>query len=188
MATATDYIERYKLAYERGLQAQVEHQGAYYPELEKYPVDTREILQVVCSLFYLRPPETKKSKGYWVQSARELLDACGEFGVDVVREYRDDYERAMDANRQKIGQGIAPHTVEGPNSLVKMCRDKARQMREKYSTRGSDYLPGGSCYICPRCNRKPCKCEVWDTCLSCDVPTDDWGVCPKCGKVAYAED
>ena len=93
-----------------------------------WPEDVREIVAEVSELWYLHPPTTKKSKAYWIQSARELVDACGEFGVTAIREYRRDFEHHMDQH-----SGIAPHVVEGPNSLVKMVRDKAGKMRQESS-------------------------------------------------------
>jgi len=121
MTTATEYKHRVSEAVERYYQAyNPVHEG-----LERYPADVVEVLKVVCELWHLRAPNTKKSKAYWIESARELLDACGEFGTDVLHEYRSDFEAYMNEHR-----GVAMHTVEGPGSLVKMCRDKARQMRE----------------------------------------------------------
>ena len=92
----------------------------------KWPSDITAILEETCELWYLRAPATKKSKSYWIQSARELLDACGEFGTDCLKAYRKDFEDYM-----RTHNGIAMHTVEGPGSLVKMVRDKARQLREQ---------------------------------------------------------
>jgi hypothetical protein len=80
-------------------------------------------------LWYLIPPATKKSKAYWIASARELLDACGEFGPDLVREYRLEFEQKMREIKARTGQGCAPHPVEGPGSLIKMVRDLAGRKR-----------------------------------------------------------
>lgn len=92
-------------------------------DLADWPEDVREIIQEVCKLFNLKPP-TRKSKSYWIASARELIDACGEWGLNAIQEYRQDFEAYMESH-----QGIAPHTVEGPGSLIKVVRAKTGLMR-----------------------------------------------------------
>ena len=98
---------------------------AHAVDVTGYPADVSEVIAVVCELWYLVPPQTKKGKAYWIQQARELMDACGEFGIDAVRGYRDDFEDDM-----RKHNGIAQHTVEGPGSLVKMVRALAGTLRE----------------------------------------------------------
>ena len=93
-------------------------------DLEDYPIDVHEVLEIVCEEWNLRPPRTKKSKSYWIQSARELLDACGEFGEQLVVEYRHEFKQYMRENN-----GLAPFSVEGPNSLVKSVRALAGEKR-----------------------------------------------------------
>ena len=105
-----------------------ERAAAGGPDMSGWPEDVREIVAEVCELWYLHPPTTKRSKAYWILSARELIGACDELGVQVVREYRKDFEHHMDQHN-----GLAPHVVEGPNSLVKMVRDKAGKMRQESS-------------------------------------------------------
>ena len=121
---AATYKQNLAQALERGAAR------AHTVDVAGYPADVSDAIELVCELWYLRPPQTRKSKAYWIQSTRELIDACGEYGLDVISEYRQDFEAAMREIKRKTGQGCAPHTVEGPGSLVKMCRDKARQMRE----------------------------------------------------------
>ena len=91
---------------------------------EGYPADVADTIQAVCELWNLRPPKRKGPKSYWIDAARDLGEACGEFGVECLREYRKDFEKYMYAH-----QGVAPHTVEGPGSLIKSVRAKAAQMR-----------------------------------------------------------
>ena len=93
-------------------------------DLSDYPEDVRPTIQAVAEHFKLRPPTTKKGKGYWIMQARELIDACGEWGTRAIQEYRQDFETYMDGH-----QGVAPHTVEGPGSLVKVIRAKSGTMR-----------------------------------------------------------
>lgn len=90
-----------------------------------YPEEVTETLNVVCELWNLRAPNTKKQKGFWIDGARDLLDACGEYGVECIRAYRVEFEAHMRANG-----GLAPHTVASPMSLVNMVRAKAATMRQ----------------------------------------------------------
>jgi hypothetical protein len=107
-------------------------------DLSRWPEDVREIVQLVCELWHLHAPATKNSKALWIRDARELADACGEFGLDAVRGYRETFELYMIEH-----QGVAMHTVSGPGSLVKMVRDTARQMREQGAALGSKrYITG----------------------------------------------
>ena len=74
MTIEDDHRDRIAASFQEGLAeiSQVDLQG--------YPVDVVEVLRIVCEEWNLRPPRTKKSKANWIQSGRELLDACGEFG------------------------------------------------------------------------------------------------------------
>lgn len=99
------------------------------PDVDAWPVDVQQVVSEVCKYWYLKPPTTKKAKAYWIASARELLDACAEFGEALIAEYRLDFEAAMEKNRQRSGYGLAPFTVEGPGSLVKAVRAKAGEKR-----------------------------------------------------------
>ena len=119
----TEYIDRAAAAIARG------NGKTHAVDVTGYPEDIAEVVEIVCELWYLIPPATKKSKAYWIQSAHELLDACGEFGVDLIRDYRLEFEGKMREIKQRTGQGCAPHTVEGPGSLVKMVRDLAGRKR-----------------------------------------------------------
>jgi hypothetical protein len=91
-----------------------------------YPADVQIIIEKVCELWNLEPPTTKKSKAYWIQSARELKDACGEFGWACIEQVRLEEQRGME-----------PYFVEGPNSLVKRARRMAGTLRAK----SKPYLP-----------------------------------------------
>ncbi len=106
-------------------------------DLQGYPVDVLEILQIVCKEWNLRPPRTKKSKAYWIQSARELLDACGEFGEELVVEYRHEFKQYMLDNN-----GLAPYSVEGPNSIVKSVRALAGEKRSEVTDDRQRYVTG----------------------------------------------
>ena len=98
-------------------------------DVSGYPEQVQRVIAEVCKYWYLRPPASKKGKAYWIAQARELLDACGEFGEGLIAEYRLDFESKMEANRKRSGYGLAPFTVEGPGSLVKSVRAKAGEKR-----------------------------------------------------------
>jgi hypothetical protein len=102
----------------------MEHPTAY--DLAGWPEDVRETVSTVCELWHMHPPATKVSKALWIRDARELADACGEYGSKILSDYRAEFESYMGAHR-----GVAMHTVSGPGSLVKMVRDCARRRREQ---------------------------------------------------------
>lgn len=106
-------------------------------DLEDYPIDVHEVLKIVCEEWNLKPPRTKKSKAYWIQSSRELLDACGEFGPQLVSEYRGEFKQHMRGNG-----GLAPFRVEGPGSLVKSVRALAGEKRSEVTDDRQRYVSG----------------------------------------------
>jgi len=116
-------------------------------DASEWPVDTIDTIAAVCRLWRLRAPATKKSKAYWIQAARELHDACGEYAVyellDVVHEA---WLRQMREIKERTGQGCAPYIVEGPGSLVKVARAQAGEWRANGDGKStaSDLLSGES--------------------------------------------
>lgn len=119
-----DIREDVKRSYQVGLQS---HLGK--SDLSNYPNDILDILQTFCDLWHIQPPRFSrkgKTSAAWIESGRDLLDSCGEFGVAAIVEYRKDFEGYM-----RTHNGVAPHTVCGPSSLVNMVRAKAGKMREK---------------------------------------------------------
>jgi len=122
MTTAAEYTERLSAALARG-------QATHSPldeDLAQWPEDVRPTVQIVCALWHLHAPRHKKDKGLWIEDARRLMDACGEWGLDAVKKYRQEFEHYMASHA-----GVAMHTVSGPGSLVKMCREAAAHLREK---------------------------------------------------------
>ncbi len=106
--------------------------GREGPDLSKYPEDVRDTIYKICTLWNLSPPSGLRSGkrstlfGYWITSTRELIEACGNLRArDVLVEVRKDFEQYMDAHK-----GVAPYTVGGPGSLVKVASAKAGMMRE----------------------------------------------------------
>lgn len=97
-------------------------------DLSKFPEDARSVIEKFISLWPVDPP--RKSKGsnsefaYWIKGAREINNACGEFGIDLMYLYADTYNQRRNENG-----GRAPHTVSGPSSLVKVLRGFAAELR-----------------------------------------------------------
>jgi len=122
------------------METEIKNRGAYEAmmrgiaanqkyDLSKWPEDVTDMIRKVCELWNLKPPATKKSKGYWILGARELIDAAGEFGVFLLEQVRIDFVKVMEKNIADGRGGVAPYTVEGPGSLVKMARAKAGELR-----------------------------------------------------------
>jgi hypothetical protein len=83
--------------------------------------------QRVCELWNLKPPIRKsKDFAYWITGVRELEDACGEFGVDLLDEVYADW-------KSEFKGGLCPFRVGNPNSLVKTARGKAGMKRQGIS-------------------------------------------------------
>ena len=104
---------------------------------EGYPADIEDIVEEVASLWNLRPPARKKTKAYWIESARDLEEACGEFRLETIKAVRHDFEEYMDEH-----SGIAPFIVEGPGSLIKVARAKSAELRGQPRKTESKYISG----------------------------------------------
>ena len=131
MPTEDEYKKRIATAFLNGLA-----ENASSVDLQGYPVDVKKVISIVCEEWNLKPPRTKKSKAYWIQSGRELLDACGEFGEELVSDYRKEFKQYMGTHN-----GLAPFRVEGPGSLVKSVRALAGERRSEVDDR-SKYVTG----------------------------------------------
>lgn len=98
-------------------------------DLADYPPDVAATIGLVCKLWHLRPPRRSKKKGgtyaTWIEAARDLNEACGEFGLKAIEAYREYFEQQMAQH-----QGVAPFTVNGPMSLVNSVRGHAGRLRE----------------------------------------------------------
>lgn len=97
--------------------------------LDAYPEEVRPIVARVCQLWRLKPPTRGKKGGEfarWIDDARALKDACGEFGTRALEATRADFKAYMETH-----QGLPPFTVSGPGSLVKTCRAKAGELRQR---------------------------------------------------------
>jgi DNA-binding Lrp family transcriptional regulator len=109
-----EYKKRIAAAMERGAAKQA---GRESYDLEKYPADVKELLAVFCETWNIRPPALCKDKSApssdWIRSARYLLDACGEFGVEAITAHRKWFDEEI--VRRK---GIIPYSVTRPGSLI----------------------------------------------------------------------
>jgi len=100
-------------------------------DLSSWPEEVVPYVWEVCKLWNLRPPHGAGKKAnspsaQWITGAEYLKDACGEFGVDCIRQVRQDYELVMQCNK-----GLGPFMVNSPQSLEKSCRAKAGTMRAR---------------------------------------------------------
>lgn len=108
--------------------------------LEDYPERIKEVLLEFVNLWKMKLP-AKSQKGYWITGGEDLKDACGELGVEVLRQVRNDFADYMINHH-----GIAPYTVSSPNSLVNPARAKAGWMRDN-QTRVQTIIPQGASEI-----------------------------------------
>lgn len=83
------------------------------------------MLLTLWELFKLRPPSRKKQKAFWIAGIRDLMDATGEYGTKLLAEVNTEW-------RGKFENGVAPYTIAGPESLVKVTRAKAAEKRGNY--------------------------------------------------------
>ena len=94
-------------------------------DLAGWPEEVRGTVDAVCQVFNLTPPTRLRKRGdsfaFWVQSARELADACRPFRVmEVLIDVQRDVTVAMHRGRDL--------TISGPHSLVNLARAKAERM------------------------------------------------------------
>ena len=98
-------------------------------DVSHFPEDVSGIASFVCDLWSIKPPMRRKGSEYsrWIDCCRDIEDACGEFGIEeVLSSVKTDYDEKV----QEL-YGIVPYTVSGPCALIKTCRAKAAQMRER---------------------------------------------------------
>lgn len=142
--TKEQIIESTRQALVRGLQRQNESIA------DGYPADVREVLEVFNKLWKIKPPAGRKQKAFWIESSRELIEACGEFGIErVLQEIRLSFEEYMSSHH-----GTVPFTINSPKSLVNSARGCAGKLRVKKDEIEKPYIPhasevwmGGVCYI-----------------------------------------
>ncbi len=90
-----------------------------------FPEDVREIIREFCRLWRLHPPAPGRKGGEfacWLTEARELADACGEFGLKALEKAASDYFE-LDLDKR--------FTVARPGSVVRWVRATAGKLRAK---------------------------------------------------------
>ncbi len=101
-------------------------------DISGYSESARPVIEECYRIWGLKPPScSRRSKSgsrakYWEKGAEDLRSACAEFGVQILSDYRKEFEGYMASHR-----GLAPHRVDSPNSLVNVIAGKAGEMRLK---------------------------------------------------------
>lgn len=95
------------------------------PDFADYPEGLRPVLQSFSTLFGIEPGSAKGVKALWIEGARELQEACGEFGSAALLAYRAQHlEKTIKAG------GIPPFDIKSPRSLVTSAASIARGFRD----------------------------------------------------------
>lgn len=104
--------------------------------LKWFRPDVRPWVEYVCEEWHLAIPDAPSGKALWARGAHELVDACGEFGLDCLKAYRREYEELTAKRREQ------PFMVTCPKSLVKVCAGQAARMRSPADNRpGATEVP-----------------------------------------------
>jgi len=97
-----------------------------------YPQDVWDVIVEFSLLWNFVPPQiTRPGKYgsralYWIEGARSLLDACGEFGVSALVDYHENvWVPYMTDNG-----GLSPFDIDSPKSLVNKITGHAARMRQ----------------------------------------------------------
>lgn len=99
-----------------------------------FPEEIRPVVERMDKQWRFGVPVRSKKKGgefaLWIESCRELLDACGEYGVTLLDEMRAVWEEGVDTH-----EGTVAFVPNGPRGLVKTMRGFAAAKRrgEKYA-------------------------------------------------------
>lgn len=117
--SADAYKTRIAAAIERGAR---KHAADKF-DVSGYPEPIQETLKVFVESWNVDVPGGKRPSPDWIKSGRELLEATGEFGVDLLRLYAD---RFADETRKT---GDYPFVVSRPGSLVNPIRAYAAEIR-----------------------------------------------------------
>jgi hypothetical protein len=127
-----EYKKRIEVAMWKGI---TENAGKV--DVSSYPEEIQKTLKTFCQLWHLNPPRMKKGKNGeaadWINGAREINDACGEFGLDLLYLYAEEFEKYRADN-----QGLAPYRVARPGSIVKSLRGLAGEVRTQGLSVGTE--------------------------------------------------
>lgn len=120
---ADEYRKRIEAALWKGI---AENAGKV--DVSNFPEDVQKTIQTFCQLWHLNPPRKTKGKNGeyadWITGAREINDACGEFGLDLLHVYAEEFEKYRAENN-----GLTPYRVTRPGSIVKSLRGLAGEVR-----------------------------------------------------------
>ena len=120
---ADAYRERARLALAHGMEAQQQDELPGV-DLTGFPADVVDIIREVCKVWGFRTPLRKGDKARWIEDARALKHACGEFGLEPIKR-----ERLRVVSHMRNHGGVSPYTFSGPGSLVNTVAAMAAQMR-----------------------------------------------------------
>lgn len=94
-----------------------------------YPEEVRDVIRRICELWNLSLPAQKgrtKLDSYWLKSARDFKEACGEYNpLMIINLIHYDFEQKLNET------GLFPFTVSTPKSLVNCARSKVAELRTK---------------------------------------------------------
>ena len=101
-------------------------------DVSGYPEDVRETISVICKLYKIKPPKYKVTKkgasnnpsADWIVGARNVNEACAEFGLELIRLHAEQYWEQVRGNN-----GIPKWTVSRPGSLTNSLTGLAGQLR-----------------------------------------------------------
>lgn len=98
--------------------------GGKMYSIDWFPRDIRGVVKKFCETWFIIPPQTRSQMAYWINGARELKEACGEYEFSVILELKKDHDA-------EVEQGKETMSVSSPKSLVNRARNKARIWREE---------------------------------------------------------
>jgi hypothetical protein len=111
-----------------------------YIAYAQFPEEILPVVDRMDKVWKFKIPSKNSKKGdlsYFINSCRDLLSACGEYGVDLLDEMRNVWEEGMSTHG-----GVAPFNVNEPQSLVKTMQGFTASKRrgEKYTFRYPSYV------------------------------------------------
>lgn len=95
-------------------------------DFSHYPEDVRETIREIWNLWKVVPPARPGKKGgqyaLWINEARELREACGEFGLEAIRAYHTDWQDLPREEKYMPGR---------PGMLTYFVTAKAAELRRR---------------------------------------------------------
>ena len=97
----------------------------------QYPEELVPVVERMDKIWRFKTPLTKKDRDFkkWIVSCGDLLNACGEYGVDLLDEMRSAWVEGMESHEGRI-----PYNVSDPQSLIKTMQGfyASKRRGEKY--------------------------------------------------------